>query len=332
MFASHQRFHGNPTNPQGALGFDEMFTNAMLLDAPLMVCHDNDADWWEIEEKLQLARAKGMNMWSEYYPYAAASSEVNAEYMAPPIFEGVMGYNYEECVYDPSQDKFLAKDEVLALQKTDPSRTIVIYLPPRKRWLKHWPTVPHMTVASDAMWMDGGRDVNFPFEEYAGHPRTAGSRGTVLQLARELDIPLMFTISQLSYWSAKHLGDMGLEAMKVRGRLQVGMVADITIFDPVNVKPTSTFKAGEQGLPTVGIPYVIVNGVMVVKDSEFQFDVNPGQPIRFPEEEKGRFEPVSEEKWFEEHTYNANAIDAHDESLDENIQKRYKKMKEDRKQ
>jgi len=267
-------------------------------------------------------------MWSEYYPYDAASSEVNAEYMAPEICEGIMGYNYQECVYDPQQDKYLSKEETLALQKTDPARTVVIHVPPRKKWLPHWPTVPHMTVASDAMWMDGGRDVNFPFEEYAGHPRTAGSRGTVLALAREQKIPLLFTISQLSYWSAKHLGDMGLEAMKVRGRMQEGMVADITIFDPVNVKAMSTYKAGEQGLPTAGIPYVIVNGVMVVKDSEFQYDVNPGQPMRFPVEEKGRFEPVSEEKWFEDFTYKAKTMDLHDGALDEDVHKRYKKISE----
>jgi len=326
VFASHQRFHGNSTNPQGALGFDEMFTNAFLLDAPLMVCHDNDADWWEIEEKLQMARKKGLNMWSEYYPYAAASSEVNAEYMAPPIFEGIMGYNYQECVYDPQQDKFLSKEEVLQLQKTDPGRTIVIHLPPRKKWLPHWLTMPHMTVASDAMWMDGGRDVNTPFEEFAGHPRTAGSRGTVLRMARDQNIPLLFTLAQLSYWSAKHLGDIGLEAMKVRGRMQEGMVADITIFDPVNVTDNSTYKAGEQGLPTTGIPYVIVHGEMVVKDSEFRYDVFPGQSLRFPVEEKGRFEPITEEKWFETFSYQGKDFDVHDEALDEHIQRRYKNM------
>jgi len=331
MFASHQRFHGNPTNPQAALGFDEMFTNAMLLDAPLMVCHDNDSDWWEIEEKLQMARNKGMNMWSEYYPYAAASSEVNAEYMAPAIFEDVMGYNYQECVYDPSQDKFLSKEEVLALQKTDPARTIVIHLPPRKKWLPRWPTMPHMTVASDAMWMDGGRDADFAFEEYGGHPRTAGSRGKVLKMAREQNIPLLFTLSQLSYWSAKHLGDMGLEAMQVRGRMQEGMVADITIFDAATVQDNSTYKLGEQGLPTTGIPYVIVNGTMVVKDSEFQYDVSPGQPIRFPEEEKGRFEQVSEDKWYENFSYQGKDLDVHDGGLDEDVHKRYKKMSDSRK-
>jgi len=70
--------------------------------------------------------------------------------------------------------------------------------------------------------------------------------------------------------------------MKLRGRMQHGMVADITIFDPEKVTDNSTYKAGEQGLPTTGIPYVIVSGKMVVKDSKFQYGVWAGQPIRCP--------------------------------------------------
>ena len=42
----------------------------------------------------------------------------------------------------------------------------------------------------------------------------------------------MFTLSQLSYWHAKHLGDAGIDAMKIRGRMQEGRVADIVVFDP----------------------------------------------------------------------------------------------------
>ncbi len=48
-------------------------------------------------------------------------------------------------------------------------------------------------------------------------------------------VPLMFTLHQLTCWSAKYLGDAGIEAMKVRGRMQVGMVADITIIDAEKV-------------------------------------------------------------------------------------------------
>lgn len=36
---------------------------------------------------------------------------------------------------------------------------------------------------------------------------------------------------------------------------------------------------------------------MVVKDSECQMGVFPGQPIRFPLEGKGRFVPAAVEQW-----------------------------------
>jgi len=73
-------------------------------------------------------------------------------------------------------------------------------------------------------------------------------------------MPLMFSIAQMSRWSPKALGGTGLKAMQERGRLQVGKVADITIFDPLKAMAESTFKQGVQGRPTSGIPYVVVNG------------------------------------------------------------------------
>ena len=39
------------------------------------------------------------------------------------------------------------------------------------------------------------------------------------------------------------------------------------------------------GLPSTGIPNVLVNGAIVVKDSNVLDDVRPGQPIRYPVEE-----------------------------------------------
>ena len=36
------------------------------------------------------------------------------------------------------------------------------------------------------------------------------------------------------------------------------------------------------GLPSTGIPYVVVNGTIVVKDSKVLKDVFPGKPIRLP--------------------------------------------------
>jgi len=128
-------------------------------------------------------------------------------------------------------------------------------------------------------------------------------------MGREQGVPLMFTIAQASYWVAKHLGDTGLKSMQDRGRMQVGKVADITIFDPATVTDKATYKAGEQGLPSTGIPYVIVSGVQVVKENEFQLDAKPGKSIRFPVEEKGRFEPISVADWDQKHTIRGISID-----------------------
>jgi len=92
-------------------------------------------------------------------------------------------------------------------------------------------------------------------------------------------IPLMEAIDKLSYLQAKWLDPM-VPDMRHRGRLQKGAVADITIFDADAVKDTADWKEGMNSLPSEGIPYVIVNGTVVVKDFKVLKDVYSGQPIR----------------------------------------------------
>ena len=105
----------------------------------------------------------------------------------------------------------------------------------------------------------------------------------------------MQAVSMTSYNYAKPLGDMGLKAMQVRGRMQEGMVADITIFNAETVTDNATYAKGT--LPSTGILHVLVNGVIVMKDQEPLKGVNPGQPIRFEVQEKGRFDPLTIEGW-----------------------------------
>jgi N-acyl-D-glutamate deacylase len=126
----------------------------------------------------------------------------------------------------------------------------------------------------------------------------------VLRVARENNIPLMQAVSMTSYNYAKPLGDMGLKAMQVRGRIQKGMVADITMFDPETVRDNSTYAKGT--LPSTGILHVIVNGTIVMKDQEPLKGVNPGQPIRF-EPVESKFEPLTKEGWAK--TFYASPID-----------------------
>jgi N-acyl-D-glutamate deacylase len=66
--------------------------------------------------------------------------------------------------------------------------------------------------------------------------------------------------------------------MKKKGRLQVGMDADITVFDPETVADVGTYEKPNQ--PAVGVNYVLVNGVAVVNKGKLVTEAAPGQPIR----------------------------------------------------
>ncbi|MBY6185132.1 D-glutamate deacylase [Marinobacter hydrocarbonoclasticus] len=327
LTAVHHRFHPSAATPTEApTGVNEVLVNAMVLNAPLQIHHDNDYGWWENEEKLALARAQGHNVWATYYPWIAGSGNYGASIVAPDTWEKAMGYRYEETIYDPQLDRFVSKEEFLKFKAEEPGRTLIAYSPPRKEWLPMWTKVAHFVVAGDGMPgldVDGNRlEWEAPYEAYAGHPRAAGTHAATLRIARENGVPLMHTLSQLSYWTAKHLGDTGLKSMQERGRMQEGMVADIVIFDADNVREHATYKTGSNGLPSSGIPFVLVNGVLVVENSRVRADVFPGQPIRFEREEEGRFTPISREVWLDTYTIKTNppTLDLDDSALNPDAQ------------
>jgi hypothetical protein len=278
----------------------------VLLKAPLLYSHNNDYGWWEIQEKLQMARGMGLNMWAEYYPYAAGSTSIGSDALKPEAV-AALGLKYKDIMLDPSQNKYLTQEEYLKIVKEDPGRTVIVFNPPRKEWMKSWIKLPHMTVGSDSMWQEIGLGWKDDPAKFPGHPRTSGSHTKVLQMGRAADVPLMFTLSQLSYWSALHLGQAGLDSMKVRGRMQKGMVADIVVFNPKTVAPGSDYKKGENGLPPKGIPHVIVNGRFVKRNNKAT-NVMAGVPIRYPVEKKGRFVPASTKQWLSTFTIDSSFI------------------------
>ena len=293
LTAAHVRFLGNISPPtEGTLGFDEVFSNAVALHAPLIASHNNNYGWWEVQEKLTLARKQGYNMWAEYYPYIAGSSSIGSEFLKPEHYLK-FSESYEKTMFNPQTGKFMTEADYKEKVKKDPGFIIIVFIPSRKTWLPEWLKLSHVTVASDAMppvdEKGNSLTIKDPYEKYNGHPRTMGTHAKVLRLGRKYHIPLMQSLRQLSYWSALHLGEAGLQSMQMRGRLQKGMVADITIFNPNTVTDNSDYISGKNGLPSTGIPFVIVNGVIVVKNSKIQDHVFPGKPIRYPIEKKGRF-------------------------------------------
>jgi N-acyl-D-aspartate/D-glutamate deacylase len=67
--------------------------------------------------------------------------------------------------------------------------------------------------------------------------------------------------------------------MAKKGRIRTGADADITMFDPATVIDRATYE--DASIPSAGIPYVIVNGQVVVEKGEVT-TARPGRAIRAP--------------------------------------------------
>ena len=69
-------------------------------------------------------------------------------------------------------------------------------------------------------------------------------------------------------------------AMANKGRVRVNADADLTIFDPATIIDRASYE--NAGLPSAGIPYVVIGGEVVVDRGEIT-SARPGRAIRAPQ-------------------------------------------------
>ena len=283
------------TDTQEANGIQELLSNATALGAPAIACHFNNPGYNLVHELLTRLRDQGHNVWGELYPYSAGSTALNAVFLEPEVWQDQLGYRIDETIQDALTGEYYTVESRQKMMEEEPGRLVLVHKMPESA-VVDWLKMPDVAIASDAMPIIGEEIAwDTPYEDLPNtHPRGAGSYARALRLGRENGIPLMQSIAQLSYNSAKPLGDTGVKAMQVRGRLQVGMVADITVFDPSTVMDQSSYTQG--ALPSSGIPYVLVNGTVVVDDNEVLAGVTPGQPIRH-EPQDSIFTPLDPDAW-----------------------------------
>jgi len=118
---------------------------------------------------------------------------------------------------------------------------------------------------------DGGGLVNG-----TGHPRSVGTFARFLgRYVREQGVVSWLEgVGKITLLPAQRL-EKCMPMMARKGRLQEGMDADITIFDPTTVQERATYAEPDQR--SAGIPYVIVNGVVVIDDGVAVADAAPGR-------------------------------------------------------
>ena len=121
---------------------------------------------------------------------------------------------------------------------------------------------PYGMVGSDALLLG----------EYPA-PRTYGCFPVILAefVRAEKHLRLPEAIRKMTSFPAQRLG------LKDRGILRDGMKADVVVFNPSTVKaPTTRWQPKQFPL---GIPYVIVNGQVVIDDGEHTGAL-PGRALR----------------------------------------------------
>jgi N-acyl-D-aspartate/D-glutamate deacylase len=130
---------------------------------------------------------------------------------------------------------------------------------------------PMVMIASDGMPLIGSKV----------HPRGQGTFARVLghYVRKEKALDLMTALRKMTLMPAQRL-EKRAPMFRDKARIRVGADADIAIFDPARVIDKARFDDPMQY--SEGIPFVFVNGVAVVKNSQLATDVFPGRAARAP--------------------------------------------------
>jgi N-acyl-D-aspartate/D-glutamate deacylase len=249
----------------GVDGLREALGLAGRSGAPLHVVHLNSAGTTSTPEMLrmiQTARRQGRDVTTEAYPYDAGMTEIRSAILDQ--YENAPDEKFAELEW-PRTGEHLTRESFAryralggpVIRRTNTAAMVDLAV-----------TSPLTMIASDAYWENG-----------TGHPRTTGTSAKVLgRYVRELgSLRLMEALRKLTLMPAERL-QTRVSSMRRKGRLRVGADADITMFDPARVIDRSTYR--EPSLPPDGIPYVIVNGVLVVRDGKVVSGVSPGRAVR----------------------------------------------------
>lgn len=254
--------------PNGSFGsIQEMLSNALTSGASLHIVHLGSSGLIQgpkLATMIDAARARGVDVTTEVYPYTAASTAIESA-IFDPGWQERLGISYGDI-------QWAATGERLTRESFDRYRKqggpIIIHLIPETT-VDSLVAHPGVMIASDGVPIINGR----------GHPRGVGTYARVLgRYVRERKaLSLMDALGKMSYLPAERLRG-ALPEMARKGRVQVGADADLTVFDAERVIDRATFDDPAQA--SEGIPHVMVNGVFVVRDGQLVDGVLPGRQVR----------------------------------------------------
>lgn len=260
---THMRSAGHVEPGSAIESTEEVIGAAAISGASLHIVHINSTclkDSMECLSLIEGARAHGIDVTTEAYPYIAGMTAINSAVFNPG-WQEKLGISYDSLVI-PSTGEHLTKARFDALHSSSQQQWIIIYGNTQEMIDQIIPN-PLVMIASDGA---------------EGHPRNAGTYARVLaQYVREKkSLTLMDALRKMTLMPAQMLERSTPEA-RHKGRLQEGADADIVVFDPQTIADRSTFEKPME--PSVGVQALIVAGTTVIEDGKMVEDVFPGKAI-----------------------------------------------------
>ncbi len=264
MCGVHQRYAGM-IEPDGLAGLEELLAMALVTGAQLHVEHLTSNTGPLVGQALEMlaaARAGGIQVTTDTHPYTAAMTGIESA-----VFDS--GWR-ERFQIDYGDLQWAATGERLTAESFERYRTqggSVVIHSMKPEDVATAVAHPLAAIISDGELV-GGR----------GHPRSAGTFCRVLgRFVREDKIlTLTEALRKMTLYPAQILGAR-VGALRRKGRIQVGMDADLTVFDPLRVIDRATYD--EPARPSEGVRHVIVAGRPVVREGEV-LDAMAGLPVR----------------------------------------------------
>lgn len=257
----HLRSAG-PVEPGGIDALDEAMADAAASGASLHVVHLTSTELRQSGLALEMirgARKHGLDFTTEAYPYTAGMTDLSSAIFSEGWQQRNGGISYGDLQWAATGERLTA--DSFARYRRQGGMVAIHAIP--EEVVRMAMAAPDVMVASDGLLENG-----------KGHPRAAGTYARVLgkYVRDEHALSLMEALRKMSLMPAERL------KMPNKGRLKVGADADITVFDAGRVIDRATFDRPAQY--SEGIPYVMVNGIWVVKNGKIEEGAHPGRGLR----------------------------------------------------
>jgi cytosine/adenosine deaminase-related metal-dependent hydrolase len=298
----HVRYQSMIDPNSSVEAMNEMLGLAAASGAHAILCHIQLlglSDPYMMLDVIDAGREAGLKLTTEVYPFGVTAPPITADYLQWENSDERIGFKWNEIRTEKTPHYvFKDKADFQRYQRENPTEFVQMeYIDESTdeglAAMRAAVTFPETIPASDGtpiswegkpegaekLGLGSGVDV-WPLPEDAfGQPRTASTHAIILaKWVREQGaLTLMQAIANSSIVPAKALGQH-IPQFNTKGRLQVGMDADITVFDPETVKANATWD--DVAALNDGFHHTLVNGVFILKDGEIVTDVLPGQPIR----------------------------------------------------